>query len=246
MIASTVIAIPFLLFGSFFGWVDPAGDTFGPEDPPLDLVALNTSLQANSVVVTLQFDPNSTSESDLSQAWAYVDFDSDFNANTGRVSHLEEFDNEPFPQMGVDYFVTIYGTNTAVLTQVVDGMETDIDNLPVVQQGLSLSVTLSRCEESPENGICISEPYRVIGLIGNSTDFTFSDRIPNGSVALAHRPGDFDNDGDVDDADVGHMRACQSGADVPFINGCGDADLDHDGDVDQDDFGILQRNYTGS
>ena len=44
-------------------------------------------------------------------------------------------------------------------------------------------------------------------------------------------PGDFDNDGDIDQSDFGHLQDC-IGADVTHIPACEDADLHTDGDVD--------------
>ena len=58
-------------------------------------------------------------------------------------------------------------------------------------------------------------------------------------------PGDFDEDGDVDNGDIALFEFCGSGPSVPAIVLCQDMDLDMDGDVDQDDFGIVQRCHTG-
>ncbi len=49
-------------------------------------------------------------------------------------------------------------------------------------------------------------------------------------------PGDFDLDGDVDQADFGHLQTCFSGPVQSYAPGCDDADLDFDGDVDLSDF----------
>jgi hypothetical protein len=58
-------------------------------------------------------------------------------------------------------------------------------------------------------------------------------------------PGDLNEDGDVDSADLGAFEACVSGPALPFANGCEAADFDGDDDVDQEDFGILQRCFSG-
>jgi len=57
-------------------------------------------------------------------------------------------------------------------------------------------------------------------------------RAENGQI-----PGDLDNDGDVDQADLGILLSCYE------INDCGD--IDGDGDTDQADLGLLLANYTG-
>lgn len=60
-------------------------------------------------------------------------------------------------------------------------------------------------------------------------------------------PGDFDRDGDVDSADLGHLQACDLGPNVPQDDaGCADAKLDADSDVDGDDLGLFQRCYSGT
>jgi hypothetical protein len=60
-------------------------------------------------------------------------------------------------------------------------------------------------------------------------------------------PGDFDDDGDVDQEDFGRLQACFSGAgaaqDDPW---CADVKLDSDEDVDQDDLGIFQGCRSGA
>jgi hypothetical protein len=54
--------------------------------------------------------------------------------------------------------------------------------------------------------------------------------------------GDFDHDGDVDSADLGHLNTCALGAGIPqTAPACADARLDADQDVDSDDFGAFQR-----
>jgi hypothetical protein len=47
--------------------------------------------------------------------------------------------------------------------------------------------------------------------------------------------GDFDVDGDVDQADFGYLQTCLVGSGSLYTSGCGEADLDWDLDVDQAD-----------
>ena len=71
-------------------------------------------------------------------------------------------------------------------------------------------------------------------------------------------PGDLNDDGYVDAADLDLFRACDTGPSVPYdpqnlpadctlvpVSGIISADMDRDGDVDQSDFGISQRCYRG-
>ena len=57
---------------------------------------------------------------------------------------------------------------------------------------------------------------------------------------------DFDQDGDVDQADFGHIQACFSGPGLEQTEpACFDALLDEDQDVDADDFQIFQDCISG-
>ena len=59
-------------------------------------------------------------------------------------------------------------------------------------------------------------------------------------------PGDFDGDGDVDQADFGVFQACLTGAGISQDDpACAGAKLDTDIDVDQDDFAIFQGCLSG-
>ncbi len=57
---------------------------------------------------------------------------------------------------------------------------------------------------------------------------------------------DYDQDGDIDSADFGHLQACMAGADVPQLDpACQDARLDGDEDVDIDDFALFEQCASG-
>jgi len=59
-------------------------------------------------------------------------------------------------------------------------------------------------------------------------------------------PGDFDGDGDVDQADFGHIQACLTGPTVPQQDpDCQDAKFDSDGDVDQSDLAMFLGCMSG-
>ncbi|MBP7935667.1 MAG: hypothetical protein KA354_13555 [Phycisphaerae bacterium] len=59
--------------------------------------------------------------------------------------------------------------------------------------------------------------------------------------------GDFDDDGDVDQEDFGHLQACLSGSRDPQNDPrCADAHLDRDSDVDQQDLAVFRRCSSGA
>jgi hypothetical protein len=67
------------------------------------------------------------------------------------------------------------------------------------------------------------------------------------ATSLCPVKGDFDHDGDVDQADFGHLQLCFSGSFVPQTEpACQDAELDGDDDVDQADLSIFMICATGS
>lgn len=58
-------------------------------------------------------------------------------------------------------------------------------------------------------------------------------------------PGDFDDDQDVDPADLGAFEPCASGPNAPAVGVCEPKDLDFDNDVDLSDFRRFQLCYSG-
>lgn len=58
-------------------------------------------------------------------------------------------------------------------------------------------------------------------------------------------PGDFDHDGDVDQADFGHLQRCLTGTNGQLTVACADASLDGDTDADATDVQIFLRCLTG-
>ena len=73
----------------------------------------------------------------------------------------------------------------------------------------------------------------------------FSDEhlaLPISAVWIASvRPGDLDEDGDVDLSDYIWFQSCFTGSAGETSASCGAADLDGDGDVDLADFVVLQN-----
>lgn len=59
-------------------------------------------------------------------------------------------------------------------------------------------------------------------------------------------PGDFDGNGDIDDADFGLWSLCLSGPDIPVAEDCDPADFDWDDDADLHDVAGFQRFFAGA
>ncbi|MBI4581961.1 MAG: DUF362 domain-containing protein [Planctomycetes bacterium] len=66
------------------------------------------------------------------------------------------------------------------------------------------------------------------------------------TVTIKTVRADYDQDGDVDQSDYGHMQACQTGQNIPITDlNCLDADLQGDGDVDLVDVNLFLNCKTG-
>lgn len=138
---------------------------------------------------------------------------------------------------GVDGQTTIApGFYVDALDIPADGEWLSYTNVPVVLLDVA----------SPEGGV-------LDGIIGMNllNEYNFVLRgggLPNmGTPGLFFEPAlsvpghpDFDQDGDVDMTDFGHLQVCYSGVNVSQTRtDCQDARLDPDDDVDLDDFDIL-------
>lgn len=67
------------------------------------------------------------------------------------------------------------------------------------------------------------------------------------TLTVTANPADFDQDGDVDLEDFGHLQRCFSGPGVVQSDAlCLNTRLDEDEDVDQADFGIFQLCLSGA
>ena len=144
--------------------------------------------------------------------------------------------------------------------QGVDGQTVDkpgfyIDTLDIPALGEWLSFTnvpvVLLDVSSPEGGT-------LDGIIGMNLFVNYNFVLRGGGLFAQEDPAlelqliappidaDFDDDGDVDQEDFGHLQACLSGPDVPQTDpNCQDALLDEDSDVDQDDFGLFQVRISG-
>lgn len=65
-------------------------------------------------------------------------------------------------------------------------------------------------------------------------------------MTITEKPGDFDHDRDVDQADFGMFQRCYSGSGIaPTDPACAETDLDRDADVDATDFALFQGCFSG-
>ncbi|MGQ9651900.1 MAG: immunoglobulin domain-containing protein [Phycisphaerae bacterium] len=85
--------------------------------------------------------------------------------------------------------------------------------------------------------------YRCRVSAANGSVFSHQAQL---TVEPALIPGDFDDDGDVDQEDYGMFQRCLSGLSVPQEDpACAPARLDMDGDVDRDDAVLFLRCISG-
>ena len=117
---------------------------------------------------------------------------------------------------------------------------------------------------SPAGGTSTDEPvpteisYDIVDLAPGSYTATITVADPNAPNSPQEIPvavevlvvGDFEpkpgGDGDVDQADFGHLQACFVGSGGLPPAGCEDADIDGDSDVDIDDFALFQACIGGA
>jgi hypothetical protein len=232
-------------------WNDPPGDLLDMTAiPALDLIGVHARFGPGALGIELFFDPLTTAPEDLLLLSGYLDLDTDMDFSTGRgQSHIEEFAPDgPPPLMGVDYYIEVFpGAGIADLWHVLPEFEQYVASCPIELNGTSLKVRIPRCGPAPCEGMVVGARFGFAALIGNLNG-ALTDRIPDDVMPClaVPAPGDFDEDGDVDEVDLGHFVACHQGPGcIPDDPSCQSADLDEDGDVDQDDFGVFQRNLTG-
>jgi len=143
----------------------------------------------------------------------------------------------------------------------------DITNESAILRWDTASSLDSRVDYGPTTGYGESETdgssvtSRAIELSGLTTGQQYFYRVQSGSLqypdaawapdfffmAKSMLPSDFDEDGDVDLADFGHLQRCFSGQRVAQTEPtCTNARLDSDNDVDDDDLSILKGCMSGA
>jgi beta-glucanase (GH16 family) len=88
----------------------------------------------------------------------------------------------------------------------------------------------------------IGSYVRLYAYIGNTTDGCALNEF---EVYGVLQPGDIDNDGDVDLADLALLVGCLTGPAVEVMPGCHASDLDQNAAVDLRDFAKFQAAFTG-
>src|SRR5262245_35856537 len=138
-----------VLCPALFAWTDPVGDTHELSIPPvLDVVGLVVTVHPDRLDITISLDPGTTGPGDVDQLAAFIDFDSDQDFNTGRLSHIEENQWEPFPLVGADFFVLVTPIDPltgAVVFRIEGGVEVPVGLFPVTTDGLVVQATIPRC-----------------------------------------------------------------------------------------------------
>jgi len=138
-----------------------------------------------------------------------------------------------------------------------DGVCGDVDNCPTVPNADQTDVDSDgqgdACDpdtdrdfdgvpDADDNCVTIPNPAqedRDHDGIGNECDScpTSVPGMPMGvdGCSVEVLKGDFDRDGDVDQADFGFLQTCLSGSTIPYGAGCAACDFNHDNDVDRGD-----------
>ncbi len=112
---------------------------------------------------------------------------------------------------------------------------------------------------SPLNGRCSSEADVIdVSYTANTPPGRHNAQITLTSPAAGNSPyvievnvtvtvpGDFDQDGDVDQSDFGHLQACLTGSTAnQTLPECQNTKLDSDDDVDLQDVAALLKCYRG-
>jgi len=128
-------------------------------------------------------------------------------------------------------------------------------NYTITDNGDWLSVTPGSGSSTGEDDP-ISIHYSVAELAIGQHSATISINSPNAGnspqtvavdITVRTVAADFDQDGDVDQADFGHLQTCFTGPGMTNLPaGCENAMLDDDDDVDNADFGVWQACMSGS
>ena len=178
--------------------------------------------------------------------------------NTFYLDIVQLSDEHHVPQIQVDV--------ASFERRVKTGMNLPNDAFTVTNTGegiltYSIAENANWLSVSPDSGMSTSEPdtFQIIydtatlaiGEYSAVIEVESSHAVQSPQAITVHlrvfTPGDFDFDGDVDQADFGHFQACLIGPATPQNDpACSGALLDNDSDVDQDDLVIFQGCMSGA
>jgi hypothetical protein len=146
------------------------------------------------------------------------------------------------------------GVNPVGVTFTIANAGLDTINYTLTDDVPWLSVTPASGNSSGEADT-INVVFNVAGLAGahtatitaTSPEATNSPQTITVKLTIPTVPADFDQDGDVDQADFGHLQECFTGSGLTQTDpDCADARLDADEDVDLNDFSIFQSCMGGA
>jgi hypothetical protein len=129
-----------------------------------------------------------------------------------------------------------------------------VTNTSQAQLTYTITDPASWLNVSPAGGTCLAGEVDPIDVTFDAADLAVGDytaaitvsdpeasNSPQTVAVTLHvlQPGDFDGDGDVDQADFGHLQSCLTGSSLPAGPACADADLNTDGEIKPDDVAIF-------
>lgn len=178
---------------------DPVGDTFGP-DPQTDATSLSATFGGGFLEISATFATTiSVPDSGMANALTgFIDLDTDQNGNTGRVSHVDFFNDES-AGLGNEFFVDLFSYSSVDgQVQLVDDSDQSVAALvpmTVTANSFSVRIPLSTLGDDGRVDTAI--------IVGN--DFDNTDVVPNqGSVAST--PGQVA--GGCTPVNTGNTTAC--------------------------------------
>ncbi|MFC1904701.1 hypothetical protein ACFLXT_02940 [Chloroflexota bacterium] len=155
--------------------IDPIGDTYGGGDIQHDITSFSAYFTRNDLILRICFvDPISPPNSGQPNSVAgYIDIDADQNAETGIISHVDEF--SPYiTGLGVDYIVDFFDYSSATGdTIVINHLWEEVGRASVIFSSSCITVSVPLAILGEDNGAV--NTATVIGTVPEPTD-----ACPNG------------------------------------------------------------------